>query len=121
MICIGATPPRSTCCASSPVPSRALPLLVLVTYRSDELTRRHPLYALLPQLAREASAARIDLGRLDDDAILGLVGARYGLAGCRCARVSSAYLQGRAEGNALFVGELLRSLEEGGRAAPGRR
>ncbi len=90
-----------------------LPLLVLVTYRSDELTRRHPLYALLPQLAREASAERIELGRLDDDAILGLVGARYGLPDADARRLT-AYLQGRAEGNALFVGELLRALEEGG-------
>ncbi len=90
-----------------------LPLLVLVTYRSDELTRRHPLYALLPQLAREASAERIDLGRLDDDAILGLVGARYGLPDADARRLT-AYLQERAEGNALFVGELLRALEEGG-------
>jgi predicted ATPase len=38
-----------------------LPLLLLATYRSDELTRRHPLYQLLPLLAREARAARLDL------------------------------------------------------------
>src|SRR5262249_24984429 len=35
-----------------------LPLLLLATYRADELTRRHPLYALLPALVREARAAR---------------------------------------------------------------
>jgi len=90
-----------------------LPILILVTYRSDELTRRHPLYALLPQLAREAGAARIDLSRLDDDAICGLVGARYGLPDADASRLT-AYLRGRAEGNALFVSELLRALEEGG-------
>jgi len=90
-----------------------LPLLILVTYRSDELTRRHPLYTLLPQLARESGAARIDLGRLDDDAVRGLVGVRYSLPDADASRLT-AYLQGRAEGNALFVGELLRALEEGG-------
>ena len=37
------------------------PLLVLATYRADELTRRHPLYQLLPALEREARAARLDL------------------------------------------------------------
>ncbi len=90
-----------------------LPLLILVTYRSDELTRRHPLYALLPQLARDASAARIDLGRLDDDAVGVLVRDRYDLPDAEAARLVT-YLQGRAEGNALFVGELVRALEEGG-------
>ena len=88
-----------------------LPLLVLVTYRSDELTRRHPLSALLPQLTREAGAERIDLGRLNHGAVRALVDARYGLADDD-ARQLVGYLQERAEGNALFVGELLRSLGE---------
>ncbi len=90
----------------------AMPLMLLVTYRSDELTRKHPLYALIPQLAREAGAARIDLGRLDDDAVRALVMERYILPDADAARLVT-YLQGRAEGNALFVGELLRALEEG--------
>jgi len=88
-----------------------LPLLVLVTYRSDELTRRHPLSALLPQLAREADAERIDLGRLNHGAVRALVDARYGLADDDARRLVR-YLQERAEGNALFVGELLRALGE---------
>jgi len=88
-----------------------LPLLLLVTYRSDELTRRHPLYALLPQLARESGAARIDLSRLDDDAVHQIAAARYALPDEETGRLV-AYLQVRAEGNALFVGELLRALEE---------
>jgi len=81
------------------------PLLILITYRSDELTRRHSLYALLPQLARDAGAERLDLSRLDDAAVGMLVAERYGLADDDAQR--------RAEGNALFVGELLRALEEG--------
>ncbi len=90
-----------------------LPLLILATYRSDELTRRHPLYQLLPQLARDSAVARLDLSRLTDDAVRILVTQRYGLADGDAARLT-AYLQGRAEGNALFVGELLRALEEAG-------
>ncbi len=90
-----------------------LPLLILVTYRSDELTRRHPLYQLLPLLVREAGAARLDLRRLDDDAVRSLVTKRYGLPEAETARLAT-YLQDRAEGNALFLSELLRSLEEGG-------
>ncbi len=33
-------------------------ILLVATYRSDELHRRHPLYTLLPLLVREASAER---------------------------------------------------------------
>ena len=58
-----------------------LPLLLLATYRADELTRRHPLYPLCPLLVREAGAERVDLHPLDDDAVRALVEARYRLAG----------------------------------------
>jgi DNA-binding CsgD family transcriptional regulator/tetratricopeptide (TPR) repeat protein len=91
----------------------SLPLLVLVTYRSDELTRRQPLFPLLPQLVRESAAARIDLPGLGDAAIHTLVQERFRLPQADAGRLV-AYLQARAEGNALFVGELLRALEEGG-------
>ncbi len=94
----------------------ALPVILLVTYRSDELTRRHPLYALLPQLSREAGAVRLELGGLDEVAVRALVAARYELPDHDAARLT-AYVQGRAEGNALFVGEVLRSLEEAGTVA----
>jgi predicted ATPase len=89
------------------------PVLLLVTYRSDELTRKHPLYPLLPQLAREPSTVRLDVDRLDDDAVRALVDGRYALPAAETDRLV-AYLQTRAEGNALFIGELLRALEEAG-------
>jgi DNA-binding CsgD family transcriptional regulator len=90
-----------------------LPLVLLATYRSDELTRGRPLSQVLPQLAREPCAVRLDLGRLDDAAVRTLVDGRYGLPEADAVRLV-AYLQSRAEGNALFVGELLRALEEMG-------
>ena len=89
------------------------PILVVATYRSDELTRRHPLSQLLPLLVREARAERLDLGHLDDAAVRTFIEERYSLADAD-TRLLIAYLQGRAEGNALFVGELLRSLVESG-------
>ncbi len=46
-----------------------VPLLLLATYRADEVARRQPLFALLPLLAREARAARLDLQPLDAAAI----------------------------------------------------
>jgi DNA-binding CsgD family transcriptional regulator len=90
-----------------------LPLLLLVTYRADELTRRHPLSALLPLLEREAAADRLDLRRLVADAIPALLAARYPLTAPDALRLA-AYLHRRAEGNAFFTMQLLRALEEGG-------
>ncbi|HEU5329043.1 MAG TPA: AAA family ATPase [Thermomicrobiales bacterium] len=89
----------------------ALPLLLLTTYRSDELTRRHPLYALLPLLVREAQAARLDLHALDAAGVHALVAGRYTLPAADEERLVG-YLAGRAEGNPFYAGELLRTLEE---------
>ena len=95
-----------------------LPLLLLAIYRADGLTRRHPLYQLLPVLVREARAARLDLRRLDRDDLRELVGACYQLAERDEARLV-AYLDEHAEGNPFYAGELLRSLEEEGALRPG--
>ncbi|HEU5423912.1 MAG TPA: hypothetical protein VFU72_10260, partial [Nitrolancea sp.] len=86
-------------------------LLLLVTYRSDELTRRHLLYQLLPLLVRESHAQRLDLHPLDDTGLRALV-APYALPPAEAARLA-AYLDERSEGNPFFAGELLRALEEG--------
>jgi DNA-binding CsgD family transcriptional regulator len=86
-------------------------LLVLVTFRGEEVARQHPLYALAPALVREAKADRLDLRPLDDTAVRALVDRRYGLAPSDADRLVF-YLQGWAEGNVLFVSELLRDLEE---------
>jgi predicted ATPase len=40
-------------------------ILLVVTYRSDELHRHHPLFTLLPLLVREAGALRLDVHPLD--------------------------------------------------------
>jgi predicted ATPase len=88
-----------------------LPILLIATYRSDELTRRHPLYALLPLLEHEASATRLDLRRLSSDAVRALVTARYHLPDAEEARLVT-YLHERTEGNALFLHQILRALVE---------
>jgi predicted ATPase len=89
----------------------AAPLLLLVTYRSDEVTRRHPLYRLLPLLVREALAVRIDLSPLGVDDVRDLIDHAYQLPPGDARRLA-AYLQARAEGNPFFLSELLRSLPE---------
>jgi DNA-binding CsgD family transcriptional regulator/tetratricopeptide (TPR) repeat protein len=91
-------------------------LLLIITYRSDEITRRHPLYQLLPMFEREARATRLDLRRLTADAVRALV-ARYDLPEADRERLV-AHLQERAEGNAFFITQLLRALEEGGTLWP---
>ena len=91
----------------------ALPLLLLVTYRADELTRAHPLYTLLPLLVREAGAGRVDVRPLDVDALWALVAARYQLSARNAARLV-AYLRARTEGNAFYTMEVLRALQEEG-------
>lgn len=94
-----------------------LPLLLIATYRSDELTRRHPLAQLLPLLVREAGAERLDLRPLGEKDLWELIGTCYRVGTADTSRLI-AYLQERAEGNPFFVGELLRTLEEGGTLHP---
>ncbi|MGN6812567.1 MAG: helix-turn-helix transcriptional regulator [Thermomicrobiales bacterium] len=89
-------------------------LLLLATYRADEIDRRHPLYALLPALVREARATRLDLRALDEAALRILVRDWRALADADTGRLV-AYLLERADGNPFFALELLRALVEEGR------
>ena len=91
----------------------SLPILFVATYRAENVTRRHPLYTLLPLLLREAGATRLDLRRLAVADIASLVTSRYLLPEADATRVVD-YLHERAGGNALFTLELLRALEEEG-------
>jgi DNA-binding CsgD family transcriptional regulator len=88
-----------------------LPLLILATYRADELTHHHPLLVLLPLLEHEAHAARLDLRPLSTDAIRVFVATRYRLPDADAARLV-AYCHARTDGNAFFLVQLLRALEE---------
>jgi tetratricopeptide (TPR) repeat protein len=86
-------------------------LVVLGTFRSDELHRHHPLYDLLPLFVRESQALRLDVGPLDARACRALVEERYHLPEADVERLAG-YLASHAEGNPLYVGELLRTLEQ---------
>ncbi len=85
-------------------------MLLIVTYRVDELTRCHPLFQLLPLLVREAQPERIELRPLDNTDTKSLVADRYVLAAGDQRRLV-AYLLAHAEGNPIFLEELLRTLE----------
>src|SRR5437016_3795409 len=48
------------------------PILLVVAYRTEEVTPEHPFYTLIPILARESSAVRLDLRPLQDEGVRGL-------------------------------------------------
>ncbi|HET7035865.1 MAG TPA: AAA family ATPase, partial [Thermomicrobiaceae bacterium] len=88
-------------------------ILLVATYRSDEVTRRHPLATLLPLLVREAGAERLDVQPLQEAGNRALIQSRYELADIDQGRLER-YLEAHAEGNPLYAGELLRTLEDEG-------
>lgn len=88
----------------------AAPILLLITYRSNEVTRAHPLHWLVPVLVREALAVRIDVSLLTQNDVRALIDDAYGLPGASADRLA-AHVQQRAEGNPFFIVELLRALE----------
>lgn len=90
---------------------RHWPLLLLATYRVDELSPRHPFAQQLPALVREAEGQRLDLRRIDRGAVRALAAARYRLTRPDEDRLV-AYLERHAEGNPFFATELLRTLED---------
>lgn len=81
-----------------------LPVLVIVTYRDDDLGRDHPLSAVLGDLANDATLTRIGLAPLSVDAV------RILAAG---SGVNAGVLYGLTDGNPFFVGEVLASHASG--------
>jgi DNA-binding NarL/FixJ family response regulator len=85
-------------------------VLIIVTYRSDELHRTHPLRPLLAELARLNWVERMDLARLDrrhaDELVARILGREP-----EPSLAERVYL--RADGNPLFVEELLCDCADG--------
>jgi len=79
-------------------------ILVLGTYRSDELHRRHPLRPLLAELARDPLAHLIELERLSRDEMAEQL---EDIIGSRADPGLLERLYSRSEGNPLFTEELL--------------
>ena len=85
-------------------------LLMVLTFRSDELHRRHPFRTTLTEISRAFGSRRVDLGPLDRDDIAGIVAARAD--GPPDTSVVDSVLA-RSEGNPLFAEELLAANPEG--------
>src|SRR5215204_247665 len=90
--------------------AREEPLCLVVTYRSDELHRRHPLRPLLAELERSPGVDRIALERFDLDE----VGQQLqGILQEPAPDALTERLYGRSQGNPLFTEELLAAAEDG--------
>ena len=87
-----------------------LPVLLLATYRADDLPRDHPLHRLVPALVRESRATRVALRPLAEADVRTLVSAYHILPAAGAERLVR-YLGERAGGNPFFAGELLWALK----------
>jgi predicted ATPase len=85
-------------------------VLIVVTYRSDDLHRTHPLRPLLAELDRIGWVTRMDLGRLTRQGT-GQLAAQ--IIGREPGDDLLAAVYGRTEGNPLFVEALLGDGEPG--------
>src|SRR5690606_11235616 len=83
---------------------RAEHVLLVVTYRADDVDRRHPLRPLLAELSRLEHVERIDLRAFDETELREFTTA---LAGAPLAPAAFSEVMDRSEGNAFFAEELL--------------
>jgi len=91
-------------------------LLLVLTYRTDELHRRHPLRPFLAGLDRSGRAERLEVGRFDRVDVADLLA---GILGTRPDDELVERIYRRSEGNAFFAEELLATTHEGtGRSLP---
>ncbi|WP_424637992.1 helix-turn-helix transcriptional regulator [Embleya sp. AB8] len=84
-------------------------LTVLVSYRSDDLHRRHPLRPLLAELVRLPSVGRLDLRPLADEDVARLV---RGLDADPLPEDTVRAIVERAEGNAFYAQELRAATDD---------
>ena len=85
-------------------------VLLVATYRSDDIHRRHPLRPFLAEIDRMRTVQRVELDRFNRAEV------RSQIAGINGADPEEATVDrvfDRSEGNAFFVEELARSLSDG--------
>jgi DNA-binding CsgD family transcriptional regulator/tetratricopeptide (TPR) repeat protein len=85
-------------------------LVVVVTYRPDELHRGHPLRPFVAELERSGRAERIELGGLDHAAVAEQI---RSITGRPPPAGAVDAIFARSEGNPFFVEELLASTSRG--------
>uniref|UniRef100_UPI000DE44DC9 ATP-binding protein n=1 Tax=Nonomuraea lactucae TaxID=2249762 RepID=UPI000DE44DC9 len=88
---------------------RSPQVLILMTYRSDDLHRQHPVRPVLAELSRVNGVLRVDLSRLSRDEVAQQMAGILGTVP-EYAKVQKVY--DRSEGIPLFVEALLDSGDE---------
>ena len=83
----------------------------MVTYRSDELHRRHPLHPFLAELGRLERVERIELARFDRRELAAQLRA---IAGPDLDPGLVESIAARSDGNPFFAEELLVSAQDRG-------
>jgi DNA-binding CsgD family transcriptional regulator/tetratricopeptide (TPR) repeat protein len=86
-------------------------LLIVGTYRADELHRRHPLAVWLAEAERQPRVERIDLARFKREELVELL---TGIAGASPAPALVDSIARRSDGNAFFAEELVAAADEAG-------
>ena len=92
----------------------SIPVMVVGTYRDSDLSRDHPLTALLADLHREQGVERIKLTGLETDDVVALMEAAAGHEMDEDGRALAGAIARETAGNPFFAGEVLRHLTESG-------
>ena len=87
---------------------QAVSLVVIATYRAEDVHRGHLLSGILPRLHRDRPVAHLRPAGLSVADMAALVQGRYG----PCSPELAVYLHERSEGNPFFAGDVLRDLAE---------
>jgi tetratricopeptide (TPR) repeat protein len=99
--------------------SASLSLLVLGTYRDSELTRQHPLTAVLADLRAEQGVERISLDGLPEPDVVAIMEAAAGHEMDKLGLGLAHEIAEETSGNPFFVTEMLRNLIESGALVQG--
>jgi predicted ATPase len=93
--------------------ARRMRMMMVITYRTDDLDRSNPFYQRLPVLVRETECRRIELQRLDRDQLRTLVETWMDLSQSDSNRLVD-YLALHSDGNPFYATELMRTLHDRG-------
>ncbi|TJZ46284.1 hypothetical protein FCH28_26870 [Streptomyces piniterrae] len=85
-------------------------VLLVATYRSDDIHRRHPLRPFLAEIDRMRTVRRVELARFNRSEVRSQIA---GINGSEPEEDTVDRVFKRSEGNAFFVEELARSLADG--------
>ena len=97
----------------------SIPVMVVGTYRDSDLSREHPLTALLADMRREQGVERIKLKGLGVEDVVALMEAAAGHEMDEIGRALAAEITRETAGNPFFAGELLLHLTESGAIVQG--